>query len=88
MLEMNPVMVLLPCPIGSDWWYVDPDTLEVGCEKGGITGFVVLKDKILALDSCGERMEIHNEWCCLSREEAEAIREKLLQEKIEGSSEV
>ena len=77
----NNTTVVLPCPIGSDWWYVDSETLEVRCEKGGITGFVILKDKILALDSCGERMEIHDEWCCLTREEAEAFREKLIQQK-------
>lgn len=72
--------IVLPCPIGSDCWWVDDDTMEVKCEEGGITGFVILKDKILALDSCGERMEIHSEWCCLSKEEAEEIRDKMLQE--------
>lgn len=70
--------VKLPCAIGSDCWWVDNETLEVRCEKGGITGFVILKDKILALDSAGERVELHSQWCCLSKEEAETIREKLL----------
>ena len=68
----------LPCPIGSDFWWVDDDTMEVKCEKGGITGFVVLKDEVLALNADGDRLEIHSEWCCLSREEAEAIRDKML----------
>ena len=71
----------LPCPIGSDCWWVDFETMEVRCEKGGITGFVVLKDEILALDSSGERMELHTEWCCLTREEAEAFRERMLKER-------
>lgn len=72
--------VSLPCPIGSDCWYVNPETMEVLCEKGGITGFEITKDKILALDLSGERMEIHSRWCCLTREEAEAFREKLLKD--------
>ena len=72
--------VVLPCPIGSDYWWVDSETKEVKCEKGGITGFVILKDKILALDLVGESMEIHSQWCCLSEEEAVAFREKLMHE--------
>lgn len=72
--------ITLPCPIGSDCWWVSSETLEVECEEGGITGFVILEGEILALDKAGERMEIHSQWCCLSREEAEAIREQLLKE--------
>ena len=71
----------LPCPIGSDLWWVSSETNEVECEKGGITGFVIRKDEILALDAAGEPVEIHSQWCCLSREEAEAFREKILKEK-------
>lgn len=72
--------VELPCPIGSDIWWVSSEALEVKCEKGGITGFVILEDEILALDSSGEQVKIHSRWCCLTREEAEAFREKLLSE--------
>ena len=68
----------LPCPIGSDFWWVDDDTMEVKCEKGGITGFVVLKDEVLALNTDGDRLEIHSEWCCLSREEAEAKLKEMM----------
>lgn len=68
---------VFPCPIGSDCWWVDDETMEVKCEKGGITGFVILKDKILALDLSGERMEIHTEWCCFTKEEAEEFLEKM-----------
>lgn len=70
--------VELPCPIGSDCWWVSNETMEIHYEKGGITGFVVLEDKILALDSAGEQVELHSQWCCLTREEAEVFREKLL----------
>ena len=72
---------VLPCPIGSDCWWVSSETLEVECEKGGITGFTVLKDEILALDLSGNPMKMHSQWCCLTREEAEAFREKLLKER-------
>ena len=72
--------VVLPCPIGSDCWWVSSETLEVKCEKGGIAGFAIFKDEILALDRSGERMELHSQWCCLSKEEAEAFRNKLIQE--------
>lgn len=78
---MKNLTVELPCPIGSDIWWVNGETLEVECEKGGITGFVILEDEILALDKAGERNELHSRWCCLTKEEAEAIREKLLTEK-------
>ena len=67
-----------PCPIGSDYWWVSSETMEVECEKGGIVGFVVLKDEVYALDAEHTWMELHSQWCCLTREEAEAFREKLL----------
>ena len=82
MFDMKQLLEALPCPIGSDCWWVSSETLEVECEKGGITGFVVLEGEILALDKAGERVEIHSQWCCLTREEAEAFREKLLKETL------
>ena len=75
---MKNLTVELPCPIGSDIWWVSSETLEVNYEEGGITGFVILEDEILALDKSGERFKLHSQWCCLTREEAEAFREKLL----------
>lgn len=68
----------LPCPIGSDIWYIDTETMEVKCEKGGVTGFVILEKEIFALDLAGERFKLHSQWGCLSKEEADAFREKLL----------
>lgn len=67
----------LPCKPGSDCWYVNSE-MEVTYEKGGITGFVVHEGEILALDLSGEMMELHTRWCCLTKEEAEAFREKLI----------
>ena len=76
----NANTVVLPCPIGSDLWWVTSDTKEVECIKGGITGFSIRANGIVALDLCGEEIEIHSQWCCLSKEEAEAFREKMLKE--------
>ena len=59
-------------------WWIDSETMEVECEKGGITGFMILEDEVLALDKMKETMKIHSELCCLTREEAEALREELL----------
>ena len=70
--------VVLPCPIGSDSWWVNPETKEVLCEKGGITGFAIRKEEILALDSYGEPVKLHTEWYSLSKEDAEAFKEKMM----------
>ena len=74
--------VVLPCLPGDDCWFVDSETLEVECEKGGITAVVVYADRIEILDLAGEPRTLHSQWCCLSREEAEAFREKLLNENL------
>lgn len=71
----------LPCKPGDDFWWVDEDTLEIHHEKGGIKGVVVYLDKpVEIIDADGERSETGTCWCCLSLEEAETIREKMLQE--------
>ena len=81
MFDMKQLLDALPCPIGADLWWVSSETLAVECEKGGITGFVVRENQILGLDKAGETFEIHGQWGCLTRDEAEAFREKLLKER-------
>ena len=82
---LDPLTVVLPCPIGSDIWWVsggdDDETLEVKCEEGGITGFVIREGEILALDKAGERFELNSRWGCLTKGEAEEIRDKMLKEQ-------
>jgi len=78
MFDMKAILEALPCPIGSDIWWVDDDTMEVKLEEGGITGFIIRENEILALDKCGEPFELHSEWGCLTKEEAEAFRDKML----------
>ena len=73
--------VVLPCPIGSDCWWVFSETMEVECEKGGVTGFVIRENGITALDKAGEQFELHSQWGCLTKEEAEAFREAMLKER-------
>lgn len=74
-----------PCKPGDDIWLVDNDTMEVYCEKGGISGVVVYKDGFAILDSIGELRELHSQCGCLTREEAEAFRDKLLNAKYKPS---
>ena len=74
--------ITFPCPIGSDYWYVEPEELNVVQVKGGIRGFAFHDGKTLALvDPSLDLLELHDQWCCLSRDEAESIREKLLANK-------
>lgn len=81
MYYMQVILDALPCPIGSDIWWVDDETLEVKLEEGGVTGFIIRERDILALDKAGEAFELGSQWGCLTREEAEAIREQLLKER-------
>ena len=77
--------LVLPCPVGSDYWYIDPETQEVDHIKGGIRGFALRGEKTFALlDDTFDMVEIHSDMCCLSREEAEAKREELLKKHAEN----
>lgn len=69
----------LPCKPGDDYWWVDDDTLEIHHVKGGITGVGVYQDGIKVFDSSNVACEIGSQWCCLSLEDAEAVREKMMQ---------
>ena len=74
--------ITFPCPIGSDYWYVEPEKLEVRCVKGGIRGFAYHDGQIFALvDERLDMLELHDPWCCLSKKEAEMFREQLLSAK-------
>ena len=67
----------LPCNPGDDLWVVDSDTMEVYCEKGGISAVAFDKDGIYVLDSVGERRELHGQFACLTKEEAEALKNNM-----------
>ena len=68
---------VFPCPIGSDIWWVDPETNEVSCDEGAIQGFAFHSGKTFAVMSKTlDMVELHDPWCCLSKEEAESFIEK------------
>ena len=71
--------VVLPCKPGDDYWWVSSETLEINHEEGGITGVVVYKDHFKIVDKLGDLCDIGTQWCCLTREEAEAFRAKMMQ---------
>jgi len=71
------MQINLPFEIGDDCWWVDSETLEVNCDKGGITGVAIYADRIELLDLAGEPRPLHSQWGCLTKEEAEAFKEKL-----------
>lgn len=73
--------ITLPCKPGDDCWWVNSQTLEVSCDKGGIKGLAIYEDRIEIIDLAGEPRELHGQWGCLSREEAEAFRARLLNEQ-------
>lgn len=66
----------LPFELGDDLWWIDSETNEACCEKGGIHGVAIYKDKINLIDSCGEQVRLHSDCGCLSKEEAEALIKK------------
>ena len=67
----------IPCQPGDDLWVVDSETMEVYCEKGGISAVVIDKDGIYVLDSVGERRDLHEQCGCLTKEEAEAFKNNM-----------
>ena len=74
------MLIELPFEIGDDLWWVSEETMEVCCEKAGIHGVAIYKDRICIIDQCGEQARLHTDCACLTREEAEAIRDGLLKE--------
>ena len=62
--------VVLPCEVGSDIYWIDDDN-EVKCQKNGVRGLLVRKDRILIEDTDGYIDEIGTKYCYLSKEEAE-----------------
>ena len=75
----------LPCKPGDDIWLVDSETMKVYCEKGCISGVVVYKDGFAILDSIGELRELHSQWGCLTKEEAEKLRDNMMNAKDTSS---
>ena len=69
--ERDGLCVVLPCRVGSDIYWIDDDN-EVKCQKNGVRGIVIRKDKILIEDTDGCIDEIGTKYCYLSKEAAES----------------
>lgn len=64
-------VIVLPCEIGNDIWWIDNEACSVKREENGVTGFVVKKDEILVLDKAGNEDYIGSQYCHLTKEDAE-----------------
>ena len=69
-------VIVPPCKIGDDIWWIDAETDTVQCETNGVNGFLVKKDEILIVDKAGESAHIGTQYCYLSKEEAEKALEE------------
>jgi len=67
----------LPFELGDDLWWVDSEDNEIRCEKGGIRGVAIRNEKTYIIGVDGEMFELHSQWGCLTKEEAETIRRNL-----------
>ena len=64
-------VIVPPCKIGDDIWYIDSETNTVECEKNGVAGFIVKEGEILIRDKAGSEDRIGSQFCHLSKEAAE-----------------
>lgn len=71
--------VNFPCKPGDDYWWVDEETMEIHHEKGGIKGVAIYPDNLIKIIEVDGMQSIPGTcWCCLSLEEAEAMREEMM----------
>ena len=69
-------VIVPPCKIGDDIWWIDDSDNSIKCEKNGVKGFIVKKDEILIRDSTGGEDRIGTQYCYLTKEAAEqALKE-------------
>ena len=64
-------VIVLPCKIGDDIWWVNDETKSVECEKNGVAGFMIKRNEVLILDKAGCEDRIGSQYCNLSKEDAE-----------------
>lgn len=80
----NGTIIVPPCKVGDDAWWIDPETKEVQCTKNGIKGICYYGDGNFKVISTGENEPeaLHTIWCMLSEKEA---NERLAVMIAEGS---
>lgn len=64
--------VVLPCKVGADTYWIDPQSGKVEKSKSGAYGVVVLKDGFKILDVDGAIDDINTQYCYLTRADADA----------------
>ena len=64
-------VIVPPCKVGDDIWWVDEEKNDIACEKGGIKAVVYNGKTFEVLTEAGVE-PIGTKYCNLSREEAEA----------------
>ena len=65
-------VIVPPCKVGDDIWWVDEEKDDIACEKGGIKAVVYNGKTFEVLTEAGVE-QIGTKYCNLSREEAEAV---------------
>lgn len=65
-------VLIAPCKIGDDIWWINEDTNTVECCKGDVSGFAFGKDGVLIRDECGYYEKPGTTYCFLTKEDAEA----------------
>lgn len=69
-------VVVLPCKIGDDIWWIDAERWSVECEKNAVTGLIITKDEVLVRDKTGGGDRIGTQYCYLTKDDAEkALKE-------------
>lgn len=69
-------VIVPPCKIGDDIWWIDNENKTVQCEKNGVAGFIIKKDEVLVMDKSGSEDRIGTQYCYLTKEAAEkALKE-------------
>lgn len=66
-------VIVPPCNVGDDVWWINDETNEIKCVKRDITAVVYCGNgefKVITKDET-EPEALHTKWCMLSKEEAE-----------------
>ena len=84
-LEEKGLLIKLPCKVGGDVYWIDPNKMTIRCEKNSITSILITEDKIYIstenLNNPNDGFEeINTDFAYLTKEAAEqALNEKIRQ---------
>lgn len=71
-------VLIAPCKIGDDIWWINEKTNTVECCKSDVTGFAFVNDGVLIRDKAGDYDKPGTTWCFLTRKDAEDELERRL----------